>query len=65
VGFEVTDHSLIKFYIRQILEKKKECNETVHQLFVDFKNTYDSVWEGIIVQYFHRVWGTPERSLAD
>jgi hypothetical protein len=29
--------------IRQILEKKREYNGTVHQLFVDFKKTYDSV----------------------
>jgi hypothetical protein len=27
--------------IRQILEKKWEYNETVHQLFVDFKKAYD------------------------
>jgi hypothetical protein len=31
------------FCIRQILEKKWEYNETVHQLFIDFKETYDSV----------------------
>jgi hypothetical protein len=31
------------FYIRQILEKKWECNGTVHQLFYDFKKAYDSV----------------------
>jgi hypothetical protein len=29
------------FFIRQILEKKWEYNETVHQLFVDFKKAYD------------------------
>jgi hypothetical protein len=27
--------------IRQILEKKWEYNETVHQLFIDFKKAYD------------------------
>jgi hypothetical protein len=27
----------------QILEKKWEYNETVHQLFIDFKKAYDSV----------------------
>ena len=38
-----TDHILC---IRQILEKKWEYNETVHQLFIDFKKAYDSVrWE--------------------
>jgi hypothetical protein len=31
------------FCSRQILEKKWEYNETVHQLFVDFKKAYDSV----------------------
>jgi hypothetical protein len=31
------------FCIRQILEKEWEYNETVHQLFIDFKKAYDSV----------------------
>jgi hypothetical protein len=31
------------FCIRQILEKKWECNETVHQLFIVFRKAYDSV----------------------
>jgi len=31
------------FFIRQILEKKWECNEEVYQLFIDFKKAYDSV----------------------
>jgi hypothetical protein len=31
------------FCIRQILEKKWEYNETVHQQFIDFKKAYDSV----------------------
>jgi len=35
-----TDHT---FCIRQILEKKWEHNEAVHQLFIDFKKAYDSV----------------------
>jgi hypothetical protein len=29
--------------IHQILEKKLEYNETVHQLFINFKKAYDSV----------------------
>jgi hypothetical protein len=34
--------------IRQILEKKREYNGTVHQLFIDFKKAYDSVrWEAL------------------
>jgi len=35
-----TDHI---FCIRQILEKKLEYIEAVHQLFIDFKKAYDSV----------------------
>jgi len=35
-----TDHI---FCIRQILEKKWELSEAVHQLFMDFKKAYDSV----------------------
>jgi len=35
-----TDHI---FCIRQILEKKWEHNEAVHQLFIDFKKAYHSV----------------------
>jgi hypothetical protein len=31
------------FCIGQILEKKWEYNETVHQLFIDFKKAYDAV----------------------
>ena len=31
------------FCIRQVLEKKWEYNEEVHQLFIDFKKAYDSV----------------------
>ena len=36
----LTDHI---FCIRQMLEKKWEYNEEVHQLFIDFKKAYDSV----------------------
>jgi len=35
-----TDHI---FCIRQILEKKWEYNEEMHQLFINFKKAYDSV----------------------
>jgi hypothetical protein len=44
VGFHLTDQLLIRYFcIRQILEKKLECSETVNQLFLDFKKAYDSV----------------------
>ena len=36
------------FCIRQILKKKLEHNKTVHQLFIDFKKAYDSVWREVL-----------------
>jgi hypothetical protein len=51
------------FCIRQILEKKWEYNETVHQLFLDFKKDYDSVrWEilyNILIEF-----GAPMKLLS-
>jgi hypothetical protein len=40
-----TDHILC---IRQILEKKWENNEAVHQLFIDIKKAYDSVTREVL-----------------
>jgi len=36
------------FCIRQILEKKWEYNEEFHQLFIDFKNVYDSITREVL-----------------
>jgi hypothetical protein len=36
------------FCIRQILEKKWEYNEIVHQLFIDLKKVYDSVRKEVL-----------------
>jgi hypothetical protein len=47
VGFDVTDQLLVIFSAL-ILEKKWKCNETVHQLFIDFKKAYDSVRREIL-----------------
>jgi len=41
------------FCIRQILEKKWEYNEAVHQLFIDFKKAYDSVRREVKVKQSH------------
>ena len=44
MDFNTTGQLLISiFCISQILEKKWEYNEAVHQLFVDFKKAYNSV----------------------
>jgi hypothetical protein len=39
----IGDHQCRIFCIRQILGEKCEYNNTVHQLWVDFKKAYDSV----------------------
>jgi len=44
-----TDHI---FCIRQILEKKLEYNEAVHQLCIDFKKAYDSVSREVLYNIF-------------
>jgi hypothetical protein len=41
-----TDHL---FCIRQVLEKKWEYNEAVHQLFIDFKKAYDLVRREVLL----------------
>jgi hypothetical protein len=44
VGFDITDQPLIKLYaFARYWREKEECNETVHQLFIDFKKPHDSV----------------------
>jgi hypothetical protein len=44
VGFNITDKLLIRFsaFVRY-WRQNGEYNETVHQLFIDFKKAYDSV----------------------
>jgi hypothetical protein len=68
VDFDVTDQLLTRFsafvrYIRQILGKKWEYNETVHQLFIDFKKAYDSVRREVLYNLL-RVWNPHEISQA-
>jgi hypothetical protein len=47
VGFDVTDKILNRYFaFVRYWGKKWGYNEAVHQLFIDFKETYDSVrWE--------------------
>jgi hypothetical protein len=55
VGFDVTDRLLI-FYSRQILEEKREYNETVHQLFIGYKKDYDSVRREVLYKILIEFW---------
>jgi hypothetical protein len=44
VGFNITDQLLISLSaFTRYCRKSGECKKTVHQLFIDFKKTYDSV----------------------
>ena len=52
-----TDHI---YCIRQILEKKWEYNEEVHQLFIDFKKAYDSVRREVLYNIFLE-FGIPKK----
>jgi hypothetical protein len=46
------------FCIHQILEKKLEYNETIHQLFTDFKKAYDSVRKEVLYNILIQFLGT-------
>jgi sorting nexin-29 len=48
------------FYIWQTLEKKWECNDTVHQLFIHFKKAYDSVRREVLYNIFIE-FGIPKK----
>jgi hypothetical protein len=52
VGFDVTDQLLIRFsaFVRY-WRKNWEYNETVHQLFIDFKKAYDSVRREVCTKF--------------
>jgi hypothetical protein len=52
-----TDHI---FCIRQILEKKREYNEAVHQLFIDFKKACDSVRREVLYDILME-FGVPKK----
>jgi hypothetical protein len=43
VGFDITDRLLNAYLHLSDTGEKSEYNETVHQLFVDFRKAYNSV----------------------
>jgi hypothetical protein len=44
----VTDQLMMRFLHLSDNGKKWECNEAVHQLFIDFKKAYDSVRKEVL-----------------
>jgi hypothetical protein len=62
VGFDITDQLLIRYFcIHPTAEKKWEYNETVYQLFIDFKKAYDLVRRKVLYNILI-VWDTLEIS---
>jgi hypothetical protein len=56
VGFDVTDQ-LIRFSAFGTCWRKKwEYNETVYQLFIDFKKAYDSVRMKVLYNILIQFW---------
>jgi hypothetical protein len=51
------------FCIWQMLEKKWEYNEAVHQLFIDFKTAYDSVRREVLYNVLFE-FGIPRKLLS-
>jgi len=48
-GFQHSRSTTVYIFCRrQILEKKREYNEAVHQFFTDFKKAYDSVRQEVL-----------------
>jgi hypothetical protein len=49
VDFDATGKLLIIYpaFIKYLI-KKWEYNEVLHQLFIDFKKVYDSVWREVL-----------------
>jgi hypothetical protein len=48
VGFDITSITGHTFCICQVLEKKLEYNDTVNQLFIDFRKAYASVGREVL-----------------
>ena len=48
------------FCILEILEKKWECNGTIHKLFIDLIKTYDSVAREVLYNIFIE-FGIPKK----
>jgi len=60
-GFRRNGSTIDHIYcIRQILEKKWEYNEEVHQLFIDFKKAYDSVRREVLYKILIE-FGNPKK----
>jgi hypothetical protein len=57
VGFDVTYQLLISFLHSLDSAEKWQYNETVHQLFMDFKRAYGPVRKEELFKILIRVWG--------
>jgi hypothetical protein len=61
VGFNVSDQLLIRLFASiRYWRKKWEYKETVQELFLDFKKTYDSVRREVLYNILMEFGGTHE-----
>jgi hypothetical protein len=59
VGFDITDQLVARFFaFVRYWRKKWEYTETVHQLFIDFKQAYDSLRREVLYNILI-VFGVP------
>jgi hypothetical protein len=54
-GQSTTDHI---FSLRMILEKSYEYNVDIHQLYIDYKQVYDSINGDQLIKNYESVWNT-------
>jgi hypothetical protein len=54
-GRSITDQI---FCLKMVLEKSYEYNVDIHQLYIDYKQAYDSIKERSVDRNYKRVWNT-------
>lgn len=59
-GRSTIDHI---FTLKQIIEKYYEFNKPLHFIFIDFKQTYDSVKRAEIWRHF-KLFGNPSKLIS-
>jgi len=60
VLLELAGVLIIYYAFAKYLKKKRECNEEVHQLFIDFKKAFDSVRREVLYKILNE-FGIPKK----
>jgi hypothetical protein len=65
-GFQSSRSTTVRFSaLVRYWRKNEECNETVHQLYIDLKKSLRFSAEGYFVQYSLRIRSTDETTQVD